>query len=64
VARARARLDAQFDAPDGPPLMCSVEIEMTAWNSAPANANGGSGALARRFEAVVFDWDTTADLDR
>jgi trehalose/maltose hydrolase-like predicted phosphorylase len=44
--------------------MCGHKIEMTASTLALGNTNGGSGALARRFEAVVFDWDATADMDQ
>jgi trehalose/maltose hydrolase-like predicted phosphorylase len=44
--------------------MLRLEAEMTTAAAEPVGASDASSALARRFEAVVFDWDGTAVPDR
>jgi Glycosyl hydrolase family 65 central catalytic domain len=44
--------------------MLRPRVDMTSAAFAPSAAVGESAVLARRFEAIVFDWDGTAVPDR
>src|ERR1035437_9840404 len=62
VAAGNARCEAEVDVPldSGKPTF-SPAVSMTI---APAEKIRKSAVLARRFEAIVFDWDGTAVPDR
>ena len=54
-----------FDAPGGSSMArLRPDFGMTPATSATAAAIRETAALARRFEAIVFDWDGTAVPDR
>jgi hypothetical protein len=53
-----------FDAPGGGMATLRSDVGMTLATSASAAGIRETAALARRFEAIVFDWDGTAVPDR
>jgi hypothetical protein len=65
VAPTGAWPEADFDARCGSrQAILRPQVELTGTASVPVAAIRESPALARRFEAIVFDWDATAVPDR
>ena len=64
LARTHGWPEADFDARRESQAKLRPRVEMTSAASAPATAIRESAALARRFEAIVLDWDRTDVPDR